>query len=343
MVVLKNDYCYISHPLVLKRLNDLGSEFNAGYGLDKHCERAKNLILKLCDSPSSDVHFLTGGTITNKVMISHILKPFEAVISVDSGHINVHETGTIEQSGHKILTVENNQGKIDLEKVKVLLEEHNNFHMVKPKMIYISNPTEFGTIYSLEEIKNIYEFCQKNSLYFFIDGARLGCGLTCEENDVYLKDLARFTDCFYIGGTKNGAMLGEALVVNNQELNKDLKFSIKHYGGLYAKSFITGVQFEVLFENNLFFEIGRRQNQLANKLKNALRSLGIVLFNENPTNQVFAYFNEEHANKILKVIDCEIFIKEHNKIIIRFVTNFFNTESEIDQAINQIKNIIEDN
>lgn len=339
MINFRNDYCYIAHPLILEKMSKISSEVNDGYGIDNHSKHAKELILNLIDNKDSDVHFLVGGTITNKVLISHVLKPYEAVICCDSGHINVHETGTIEQSGHKVLTVENIDGKLTCDGIKKVLLQHNGEHMVKPKMVYISNSTEFGTIYHLEEIKSIYQLCQENNLYFFIDGARLGVALTSIDNDITLKDLARYCDAFYIGGTKNGALLGEALVVNNVKLNKEIRYSIKHYGGMYAKGFVTGIQFEVLMENDLFFEIARQQNQLAAYLVNKLEEIDVEIFIRNSTNQVFALFSKDEAEKILQVINCEQFGIKDDKIIIRFVVSYVNKIEDVDQAIKEIKKI----
>ena len=337
MINLRNDYCYIAHHKVLEKMLSLENEVNLGYGEDKHSENAKRMILNLIDNPNSDVHFLMGGTITNKVFISHVLKPFEAAISCDSGHINVHETGTIEQSGHKILLVPNKDGKINIDSLKEIIASHNSCHMVKPRLVYISNPTEYGTIYSYKELEEISSFCKENNLIFFVDGARLGAALTCEENDISLKDLARLTDAFYIGGTKNGAILSEALVINNPSLNEEFRYSIKHSGGMYAKGFVSGIQFEALFEDDLFFEIARKQNKLAKVLTNGLKEMRVDLFVESPTNQIFCIFKHEEAKRIMEYIDCEIFLEKEDKIVLRFVVSYVTTKEDIGEALRIIK------
>lgn len=337
MINLRNDYCYIAHHKVLEKMLSLENEVNLGYGEDKHSKNAKRMILNLIDNPNSDVHFLMGGTITNKVFISHALKPYEAAISCDSGHINVHETGTIEQSGHKILLVPNKDGKIEINSLKEIIASHNSCHMVKPRLVYISNPTEYGTIYSYKELEEISSFCKENNLIFFVDGARLGAALTCEENDISLKDLARLTDAFYIGGTKNGAILSEALVINNPSLNEEFRYSIKHYGGMYAKGFVSGIQFEALFEDDLFFEIARKQNKLAKVLTNGLKEMKVDLFVESPTNQIFCIFKHEEAKRIMEYIDCEIFLEKEDKIVLRFVVSYVTTKEDIGEALRIIK------
>lgn len=338
MINLKNDYCYIAHHKILEKMMALENEANPGYGEDKHSENAKRIILKLVDNPNSDVHFLVGGTITNKVFISHVLKPYEAVISCDSGHINVHETGTIEESGHKILLVPNKEGKIKIDSLKEVLSKHTDCHMVKPKLVYISNPSEYGTIYSLKELEELSSFCKENHLFFYVDGARLASALTCDQNDISLKDLGRLTDAFYIGGTKNGAVLSEALVINNPSLNEEFRYSIKHFGGMYAKGFVAGIQFETLFEEDLFFSIAKKQNELAKELTNGLKELNVKLFVESPTNQVFCIFKEIEAKRIMNKVDCEIFEKQKDFVVLRFVVNYLNTNIDIDETLKVVKN-----
>ena len=339
MIELRNDYNYIAHPKILKRLLELSEEINDGYGLDKHCFEAKRRILSLLGSCESDVHFLTGGTITNKVFIGHVLKTFEAVIAADTGHINVHETGAIEQTGHKVLTIKNHLAKICGDDILEVLKIHTDEHMVKPKMVYISNPTEYGTIYSKKEIEDISRVCKKENLYLFVDGARLGSALTSKDNDLTLKDLAKLTDAFYIGGTKNGALLGEALVINNPLLNKEFRYSMKNLGGMYAKSFVTGIQFEVLFEDNLFFEIAKKENEMANYLTKRLEENKIQIYIESSTNQVFALFSNDEEKLIKEKVNCETVGYHNNQVIIRFVTNYLTSKEDIDRLIEIVEKI----
>ena len=218
MINLRNDYCGICHKKVLEKLNKYANDDFLGYGLDDHSLKAKELIKKELGRDDVDIHFLVGGTVTNKVLISHILRPYEAVICPDTGHINVHETGTIEQSGHKIIATLNKDGKITKDDILEVLRLHTDEHMVKPKMVYISNSTEYGTVYTYNELKSLKEVCKKLGLYLYMDGARLGVALTSKYTDLKKEDLKDLVDAFYIGGTKNGAMIGEALVILNDEL-----------------------------------------------------------------------------------------------------------------------------
>ena len=333
MINLRNDYCYIAHPKILERMSELNNEINVGYGVDKHSFHAEEMILSLIGNKESKVHFLVGGTITNKVFISHVLKPYEAVISCDTGHINVHETGAI---GNKILLVENVNGKISVEGIDKVYQEHTDEHMVKPRLVYISNSTEYGTIYSLKELQEISSYCKAHNLLFFVDGARLGAALTSKYNDVTLKDLGELTDAFYIGGTKNGAILGEALVINNQSLQENFRHSIKHYGGMYSKGFVAGIQFETLFEDNLFFDIAKKENVLAERLLEGLKKLNLPLYLKVETNQVFVILSTKQYEAIKEQISCEVFGQINHDIIVRFVTHYMLNEDDIDQALNII-------
>ena len=311
-----------------------------GYGMDEVCEGARKKILKEVGNKKSNVHFMMGGTSTNKIFISHILRPYEAVIAADSGHINVHETGAIENNGHKVLTVPNRNGKVCVEDVRKVIREHTDEHMVKPRMVYISNSTEYGTTYSLDEIKAIYTLCKDEGLYFFIDGARLAAALMSKGNDVTLKDLGKYCDAFYIGGTKNGAIFGEALVINDPKLNEEFRYTLKQNGGMAAKGFAIGIQFDVLFTDGLIYEIGRNENELADLLRIGLKGLGLELYNENNTNQVFVLFTEEQAKKIMKNISCEIFGEVEGKVCVRFVTHYNLSKEEIDEGLNIIGKIV---
>jgi threonine aldolase len=338
MINLRNDYCYIAHEKILERMCSLSDEINVGYGVDKHCINAERLILSKIENSNSKVFFLNGGTITNKIFITHVLKPHEGIISCDTGHINVHETGAIR---NKILLVKNINGKINVEGINQVYKEHVDEHMVKPRLVYISNSTEFGSIYSLKELEEISSYCKEHNLLFFIDGARLGASLTSIYNDVSLKDLGSLCDAFYIGGTKNGAMLGEALVINNQALASDFRYSIKHYGGMYSKGFISGIQFEVLFEDDLFYQIARKSNFLAYQLEKGLIELGLKMYLKTETNQVFVVLNQELVNKIKSEISFEEFGRINNDIIVRFVTHYKLSEDDIVKALQIIKSKID--
>ena len=340
MINLRNDYCGICHKKVLENLNKYSNDDFLGYGLDEHSLKAKELIKKELGRDDVDIHFLVGGTVTNKVLISHILRPYEAVISPDTGHINVHETGTIEQSGHKVITTLNKDGKITKDDILEVLRLHTDEHMVKPKMVYITNATEIGTIYKYQELKEISDVCKENNLYLYLDGARLGSALTSEKNDIKLSDLVNLVDAFYIGGTKNGLMLGEALVVVNDKIKEEMRYSIKHFGGMYAKGFVAGLQFEALFEDGLFYEIAKEENRLANKLYTELVKLGVEFESEQVTNQIFLVFDNDKIDKLKEHIHFEIWSVNKNKTTIRFVSHFLLTDELVDKTIEIIKEII---
>ncbi len=337
MINLRNDYCAIAHPKILSELQKHQNETFVGYGLDEYSKMAEDVIKQEIGNKDISVYFTAGGTSTNKIVIDHFLKHYEAVICCDTGHINVHETGAIEANGNKVLTVPNHLGKITPNQIEKVLINHPDFHMVKPKMVYISNSTEYGTVYTLEELTAISNICKKNNLYFYIDGARLGTALTSKVCNYTIKDLAKLCDAFYIGGTKNGLMFGEALIVNNQVLNQEIRYSIKNNGGLLAKGFITGLMFKTLFTDNLFYEIAGKQNELAELLEVNLKALGIKCLMERHTNQIFPIFTIEQFEKIKNEIMFEIWEQNENNIIVRFVTHFLLSIDDIIDAVNIIK------
>lgn len=340
MIYLRNDYCGICHYKILEALNENINNVYNGYGLDENSKKAEELIIKKIGNPLSKVYFLAGGTSCNKIFIGHALRPYEAVIAADSGHINVHETGAIEGAGHKIIAVKNKNGKITSEDIVDVIKNHTDEHMVKPKMVYISFPTEYGTLYSLEELKRIKEECEKNDLYLYIDGARLGSGLSAYNNDITMNDLAKYSDAFYIGGTKNGLLFGEAIVINNESLQKDFRYSIKHFGGMLAKGFVTGLMFEKLFADDLFLKIGKKQNELAKLITERLSSLNIKLLIETETNQIFPIFKTEVIEKLREEISFEIWEKKEEETVIRFVTHYMLTEDDVNNLEKVLKKII---
>lgn len=321
MIYFKNDYIEGCAEEILNELNKTNFEKSVGYGEDEYTKKAIGLIKKEIGNSEVDVHFLVGGTQTNLCAIS-ILKPYEAVICVDSGHINVHECGAIEHSGHAIRTIENINGKIDIKKLVELLDNTSSFHMVKPKMVYISNSTELGTIYSKKELIKLREVCDKYNLYLYIDGARLGSALTSKSNDLTLKDINRYADMFYIGGTKNGALFGEALVISNPEIKPYFKYIMKQNGAILAKGRLLGIQFKQLFTDNLFYRLAKHENEVALKLKEVFIKHGIKFYIESDTNQQFVYFPKEKYLKIEDKVACEIQKEEGEYYIVRFVTSF---------------------
>lgn len=255
MYSFKNDYSEGAHPRILNALIKSNMAQEEGYGYDRHTQSAVSKIKNLIHNQNIDVHLISGGTQTNLTAISAFLKPHEACVSANTGHIAVNETGAIEYTGHKVITIDSNDGKIVPEKIQEVLNSPLNEHVVKPKLVYISNPTELGTIYTKEELKALNEFCKSNNLILYADGARLGCAICAQKSDLNLSDMCNFTDAFFIGGTKNGALLGEALVIKNENLKEDFRYHIKQKGALLAKGRLLGIQFEELFSDNLFLSL----------------------------------------------------------------------------------------
>ncbi|TDM07937.1 threonine aldolase family protein [Macrococcus lamae] len=297
MIRFDNDYTEGAHPLILEALMKTNTEQLPGYGMDDYCKIAADHIKRHCDNENIDVHFMVGGTQANTTIISSILRPHQAVIAADSGHIAVHETGAIESTGHKVLELPNTQGKISAEQIESYVQNHwddpTHEHIPQPKLVYISQPTESGTLYSKQEIKAIHDVCQARNLYFMIDGARLGYGMVSKTNDVSLNDLTNLCDVFYIGGTKVGAMFGEAIVISHETIKEDFRYIMKQRGGMLAKGRFLGLQFKVLFEEDLYFEISKHAVQMAELLLSAFKAKGIALKYESPTNQIFPILPED--------------------------------------------------
>lgn len=332
MINLRNDYCGICHPKILEALQKESTKAFVGYGLDSASIEAENKIKKLINNMDASVYFTVGGTSTNKIVIDHALKSYGAVIACDSGHINVHETGAIEATGHKVLTYPNANGKLTAQGIERIVLEHTDFHMVKPGIVYISNSTEYGTVYTKDELTALSDICKKYNLYFFIDGARLGCALTSKICDYTMEDLAKLCDAFYIGGTKNGLILGEALVVINKKLNEEIRYGIKCNGGMYAKGFVNGISFSELFTNDLFFEIARQENELAEKLYHNLLDSGVKFLFKQETNQIFPILKTCVVEELKKYITFEIWSTEGENTVIRFVTSFLTTSKDVEEA-----------
>lgn len=334
-----NDYSSLCHPRILKALMDIAEEQNTAYGLDKHSLNAEKLIKKVFNSPNGEVFFISGGTMTNVLFISYALRPYEGVISLETGHINVHETAAVEGSGHKIITVKGRDGKMYPEDIIDVLNKFRDEHMVKPKMVYISNSTEMGTIYSRDELIKLHETCLTNDLYLFIDGARLGSALTSKRNDVEPELMGQVCDAFYVGGAKNGLLVGEALVINNVDLQKDFRYHIKNKGAMLSKGYLIGAQFEEAFKDGLYFEIARKTNEVADYLKERFIELGLKMGNS-PTNQVFVSFSMAIALKILE--DCKVELWEDNgdSIVLRFVTSFTTKKEDVDDLVSYISKLL---
>ncbi len=291
MIYLNCDYNEGAHPKVLQRLVETNAEQSVGYGCDAHCDAARELVRSACEMPEASVHFLVGGTQANTIVIAGALRPHQGALCAVSGHINVHETGSIEATGHKVLGLEGADGKITAAQVRSTVLAHwrdGAFeHTVQPGLVYISFPTELGTLYSKQELTDLYSVCQELDLPLFIDGARLACGLMAPECDLTLAELARLCDVFTMGGTKCGALFGEAVVITNPRLQKDFRYLIKQRGGMLAKGRLLGVQYEALLEDGLYFELGRRTVELALRIKEGLLALGYPYSINSPTNQQF--------------------------------------------------------
>lgn len=302
MIRFECDYLEGAHPLILKRLAETNFEQTPGYGNDIHCDNARELIRQACSAPDADVHFLVGGTQTNTVVISSILRPYQGVLCADTGHINVHETGAIEAKGHKVLALKAEDGTISADAIRDYYNAHfsdsDHEHIVQPGMVYISHPTENGTLYSKEKLTQISAVCKELSLPLFLDGARLGYGLASLQNDLSLADIASLCDVFYIGGTKVSALFGEAVVINNPLLKKDFRYFIKQHGAMLAKGRLLGIQFETLFTNDLYMEVSRHAITLAMQIKDAFARKGIPFYYNSYTNQQFPILTQAQLNAL---------------------------------------------
>ena len=335
MILFHNDYNEVCHPAVLKTMNDMAACQFPGYGVDEMCNSAAARIKELCGNDQLHVHFLVGGTQTNLTVIAASLRPYQGVISADTGHINVHETGAIEATGHKVLALPSPDGKLTAEQIRKAAgaqsEAMDAEHTVQPKMVYISNTTEVGTIYTLAELEAISAACKDCGLYLFMDGARLGYGLTAPGNDLTLADLARLCDVFYIGGTKVGAMFGEAVVFSNDRIAEDFRYMIKQRGGMLAKGWLLGLQFDTLLKDNLYLEIAAHANRLAQQLRDTLTSLEIPVLVDSPSNQIFPIL----PDAVLRKLDNDFTYNLMHRVddthcCVRFCTSWATKQADMD-------------
>lgn len=344
MQLFHNDYNVMCHPAIMERMMQCATTQNSGYGMDSYCESAAKKIRKLCKNDTLAVHFLVGGTQTNLTVIASALRPFQGVISAVSGHINVHETGAIEATGHKVIGIPSDDGKISAEQIKALVKEQAESddaeHIVQPKMVYISDSTELGTIYKLSELEEISAVCRELGLFLFMDGARLGYALTAADNDISLADLARLCDVFYIGGTKVGAMFGEAVVISNPVIADDFRYMIKQRGGMLAKGWMLGLQFDVLLENDLYFEISRHANRLAEKLRKTLIGCGYELVTQTTTNQIFVVMPKSVLESLAAHFSYSAMEwVDPNHRVVRFCTSWATTQESVDALCQMIKDL----
>ena len=332
------DYSEGAHPRILDALIRTNLEQSDGYGLDDHCRNAASFIKTRIGREDVDVHFLVGGTQTNFTAISAFLRAHEAVISAKTGHIYVHETGAVEATGHKVVIEETADGKLTPEAIQAQLLYHEDEHMVKPKLVYISNSTEIGSIYHKSELVRLSEICRKNNLILFMDGARLGSALSSDENDLTLSDIAALTDAFYIGGTKNGALFGEALVICKEELKEDFRYHIKQKGGLLAKGRLLGIQFEELFRDNLYFELADHANQMAAILTKNFAELGYSFLTSSSSNQIFPILPNKLIRKLEEDYSFYLWRKtDEDRSAIRLVTSWATEESDINAFVAKLK------
>lgn len=338
MLYFYTDYMEGAHPEVMRRLMETNMEHTTGYGSDPYTQNAKKLIRDACGKPEAAVHFLVGGTQTNAIVIDALLKHHEGVLAAESAHINVHESGAIEATGHKVLVLPQYEGKINAEDVKRYItdfyRDDTYEHMVAPGMVYISHPTEYGTLYTLDELKKLSKVCREAGIPLYMDGARLGYGLAAKDTDVTLKDIADLCDVFYIGGTKVGALFGEAVVAANPKRLPHFFPLIKQHGALLAKGRLQGIQFETLFTDNLYQKMGEHAVRLAMKLKNAFISKGYKMHIDSPTNQQFICLPNEEIDRLSEYAGFELWGPRGEKeTVVRFVTNWATTEEDVDAFI----------
>lgn len=341
MIHFESDYLEGCHPSILKRLEETNFEQTIGYGQDPICDKAKETVRKVCCAPEADVHFLVGGTQTNVTVIASILKPYQGVICAGSGHINVHETGAVEHSTHKVLPLESGDGKITAAQIDEFVSGHyadeSAEHTVQPGMVYISFPTELGTIYSKKELQEISSVCNKWNIPLFIDGARLGYGLESSSSDVTICDIAKVADVFYIGGTKQGALFGEAVVICNDSLKKDFRYNIKQNGGMLAKGRLLGIQFDTLLSGGLYFELAREADAKADTLKAAFKKKGYKFLIDSPTNQIFPILPFSVQKKLSEEFGFEQWKKiDSNSSAVRFCTSWATPDSSIEALVKAI-------
>jgi len=332
----KNDYSELIHPKVLEALSVAGNTQFDGYGLDEYSIKAGELIKAKIDMPSADVHFISGGTQANLVVISSVLRPHEAAIACESGHIFVHEAGAIEATGHKVCTAKGNNGKLSVCDIEAIINFHNDEHMVKPRLVYVSQSTEVGSVYTKSELMAVSEFCRKNKLYLYLDGARLGAGLNSHACDLTYGNIAGLVDAFYIGGTKNGALFGEAIVICKDDIKADFRFHLKQKGALIAKGASVGIQFKALFENDLYDKLAEHANNTAMKLANGIKALGYDFLLEAETNQIFPIFPAEIAAKLHNLYNFYDWQKIGDMTAVRLVTSWATPENAVDEFIEDL-------
>lgn len=336
MVSFVSDYIAGAHPVVLRRLVETNLECLPGYGSDHYCADAKDKIREACGCPEAEVFFLMGGTQTNAVVISSFLREYEGVVAAHTGHVSVHEAGAVEHTGHKVLEVAQTAGKIKADTLERYLEgfyqDANHDHMVFPGMVYISHPTEYGTLYTQKELQMLSDICRHYEIPLYLDGARLGYGLMSRDTDVTLADIARLCDVFYIGGTKVGALCGEAVVFPKANMPKHFLTTVKLHGALLAKGRLLGIQFDTLFTDGLYFDIGRQAIDRAEELKQIIRDAGLAFYLESPTNQQFVILENGRMERLKQEVAFEFWEKcDDDHTVVRFATSWSTTKEDLEK------------
>lgn len=342
LIYFNCDYNEGAHPRILERLLETNLEQTTGYGEDEYCAMAREAVREACKAPEAEVHFLVGGTQTNATVIKSLLRPHQAVLCAETGHINVHESGAIEATGHKCMALPGTDGKISAAQVQEAYDLHWNDgaheHTTQPKMVYISHPTEYGTLYTKKELEDLHEVCEKCHLYLFLDGARMGYGLCAPGTDVDLSTIAENTDVFYIGGTKVGALFGEALVFTRPGIAEDFRYLIKQNGGMLAKGRLLGLQFLELFKDGLYFEISRHAIEMAMLMKKGFQDAGYAFYFESPTNQQFVIMEDKKWKKLSEKYGFEYNVRyDESRSVIRFCTSWATKEENVRQLIEDVK------
>ena len=345
VIYFNNDYSEGCHPKILEALTRTNYEQTLGYGEDEYCARAAEKIRTLCGREDAAVHFLVGGTQTNMTVIAAALRPHQGVLCAGSGHINTHETGAVEATGHKVLPLPSQDGKIHAGQVREAVLSHrgdSSFeHTVQPKMVYISNPTELGTLYTKAELPALRDTCRELGLYLFLDGARLGYGLKAKDNDLTLKDIGDCCDIFYIGGTKVGALFGEAVVITNPELKEDFRYLIKQRGGMLAKGRLLGIQFDALMTDNLYFDISAHAIALAEKLENTFKELDVPFLVPVQSNQLFPILPDGVLARLAEAyVFCEQCRVDESHRAVRFCTSWATKEENVQALCRDLKDLL---
>ena len=338
MLSFESDYCEGAHEKILQRLIDTNMEKLSGYGDDKYCERAKLKIRKACKCPQADIYFLVGGTQTNSTVIDSLLNQYEGVVAASTGHVSIHEAGAIEFTGHKVLEIPHRYGKIEADTLKSYLQtfyaDENHEHMIFPGMVYISHPTEYGTLYTKEELVSISAVCKEYKIPLYLDGARMGYGLMSKNTDVTLPVIAECCDVFYVGGTKVGALCGEAVIFTKSNTPKHFMTIIKQHGALLAKGRLLGVQFDTLFTDNLYFKISKHAIEMAELLKQGFQRKGYSFYLESQTNQQFIILENKKMKQLQKKVSFSFWEKaDDNHTVVRFATSWATKKEDVEKLI----------